>query len=501
MENKSETKKLKALLNENRDAILIKWENKSVQQYRSKLSRKNLFNFIEKYFEIFVHSIEKSSFEELETIFKDDGGSEIFQKLNLLDVTDILNKGRHVILDTIIENDKILFNNITLLSRIDELFCRLSSGFFALYQNAFKNKLLKEKQELQSKLELNQKFLENILYSTDVAIMTIDENERIAHWNKGAEEIFGYKESEVIGKPSSFLMPKEKKFFDELETIKKETSTKGFIKIYETERINKAGQRIPVELHVTKLWSSDGKFSRRTVVIKDTSEVKQLRQQISQNEKLAVLGQLAAGVAHEIGNPLTSISSIVQILARKLKDENTLKYLSNIKENIDRISKIVRQLVDFARTPNYETEPVQLNSVIEKALEIVKYDKRVKKVEFKTKLSSALPLIKIVPDQIIQVFVNILINALDAMDGKGTITVTSSYNGNFIFVEISDTGCGISEEILPQIFDPFFTTKEVGKGTGLGLSVSYGIVSKFGGDIEVSSKLNEGSTFKIKLPY
>jgi len=501
MENKRELTNLKKLIENNRKEILSEWEAQAAQRYRGKVSKKELSDFIDKYFKLFLNTVTGSDFSLFPKEFEGLENSNLLKKLSLLDVTDILNTGRHLILDSIIENDRQLFNNISLLSKIDGLFCKLSGRFFVIYQNMFQDRLLKEKQELESKLELNQKFLENILYSTDVAIMTIDENERIANWNKGAEEIFGYKESEVIGKPSSFLMPKEKKFFDELEKIKKETSNKGFIKIYETERISKTGKRIPVELHVTKLWSSDNKFSRRTVVIKDTSEVKQLRQQVSQSEKLAVLGQLAAGVAHEIGNPLTSISSIVQILARKISDENTLKFLSNIKENIDRISKIVRELVDFARTPDYQTEPVELNSIIIKALEIVKYDKRVKKVEFKTILEESLPSIKIVPDQILQVFVNILINALDAMEGEGTITVRSRLDLKHIIIEISDTGCGIEEEILPKIFDPFFTTKEVGKGTGLGLSVSYGIVSKFGGDIEVQSKVNKGSTFKIKLPY
>ncbi len=494
-------KELRNILNKNKDSILSEWKSRAEEQYGNKIKSNHLADFIAGYFRLFTRAIDNSNLSQLDEGFENLQKAPVLKNLNLLDITDILNKGRHVILDKIIENNELLFNNLTLLSKLDELFCKLSSRFFVHYQHSLQNALLKEKQDLESRLELNQKFLENILYSTDVAIMTIDENERIANWNKGAEEIFGYKESEVIGKPSSFLMPKEKKFLEELETIKKETSNKGFIKIYETERLNKAGKRIPVQLHVTKLWSSDGRFSRRTVVIKDTSEVKQLRQQISQSEKLAVLGQLAAGVAHEIGNPLTSISSIVQILERKINDETTLKFLSNIKENIDRISRIVRELVDFARTPNYQTEPVQLNSIVEKALEIVKYDKRVKKVEFRTKLNKSLPLIKIVPDQIIQVFVNILINALDAMDGKGTITVTTDYDSEQIFVEIEDTGCGISGEILPKIFDPFFTTKEVGKGTGLGLSVSYGIVSKFGGDIKVKSKVNEGSVFKIELPY
>jgi signal transduction histidine kinase len=143
---------------------------------------------------------------------------------------------------------------------------------------------------------------------------------------------------------------------------------------------------------------------------------------------------------------------------------------------------------------------IQITEIIKTALGIVKYDKRVKKVEFKTNLNENLPKIKIVPDQLLQVLVNTLINSLDAIEGNGTITVYSRYDNDNIYVEITDDGCGIEKDNIDKIFDPFFTTKEVGKGTGLGLSVSYGIVKKFNGDIIVDSKLNEYSRFTIKIP-
>lgn len=225
-----------------------------------------------------------------------------------------------------------------------------------------------------------------------------------------------------------------------------------------------------------------------------------LLQQVDQSEKLAVIGQLAAGVAHEIGNPLTSISSIVQLMQRRTKDAFLVEQLANVRSNIDRISKIVRELVDFSRPPGYEKSPVQINDVLRTALGIVRYDKRVRKVEFRTRLDDDLPLLNIIPDQILQVFINILFNALDAVDGEGLIEVSSLLTDEHINIIIKDSGCGMDSETLGKIFDPFFTTKEVGKGTGLGLSVSYGIVKKFMGDILVESRPKQGSTFTIKLP-
>ncbi|TSA30120.1 MAG: hypothetical protein D4R68_01240, partial [Ignavibacteriales bacterium] len=290
------------------------------------------------------------------------------------------------------------------------------------------------------------------------------------------------------------------KYVDELYRIQNEVKRNGQSLILETERKTKSGDIISVRLSVSRLPNKKNEYAGRSVIIKDHTEFKRLQAQIDQSEKLAVIGQIAAGVAHEIGNPLTSISSLVQILQRKSQDSFMNEQFVNIKENIDRITKIVRELVDFSRPPSYETSDQDVTDVIKTALGIVKYDKRVRKVNFETDLKKNLPNVNIAADQLLQVFVNILINALDAINGNGIITVKSNFDLKNIYIELSDDGCGMDEATLEKIFDPFFTTKEVGKGTGLGLSVSYGIIKKFNGEIKVKSKLNEGSTFTIALP-
>ncbi len=232
-----------------------------------------------------------------------------------------------------------------------------------------------------------------------------------------------------------------------------------------------------------------------------TKALREAQFQILHQEKMASLGIMAAGIAHEIGNPLTSISSMTQIIKRKIKDDQLAEYLNTILDNIERISKIVRELVDFSRPSSLEASWVNVNDVIRNAYGIVKYDKRAKAVEFRLDLAEALPSLFIVADQLLQVFLNILINALDALkEGKGLIAITSRQEDGHIVVTIEDNGIGIPEEHLSKIFEPFFTTKEVGHGTGLGLSVSYGIIKNFDGKIEVKSKVGEGSTFIIKLP-
>lgn len=232
-----------------------------------------------------------------------------------------------------------------------------------------------------------------------------------------------------------------------------------------------------------------------------TTELKEAQSQILHQEKMAALGLMAAGIAHEIGNPLTSISSMAQVIKRRTSDSHISEFLSNILKNIDRISRIVRELVDFSRPSGYTAAYVDINEVAKSAVGIVKYDRRSKYLNFALQLGQDIPKTFLVADHLLQVFINILINAVDALEGNDQeIIVKTSMNDTAIHIDIIDKGTGIPEDKLNQIFEPFYTTKEVGKGTGLGLSVSYGIIQKFKGEIKVTSKVGKGSTFTVILP-
>ena len=395
-------------------------------------------------------------------------------------------------------SEKLSAEDIKLLG---EKFEEISSEYIrAETGNAIKE-IRKEKDSIEKRLEINQQYLQNILHFSENAIAVIGKNEEFISWNESAERIFGYTKKEILGKKSSFLLPEGDKYKEELKSIISEVDKKGSSKIIDTERKTKDNEIIPVQLHVAKFPGKDNEYTGRTVVITDVREVRRLQQQVDQSEKLAVIGQLAAGVAHEIGNPLASISSLVQILQRRCGRDFQKIQLDNIKSNIDRIAKIVRELVDLSRPPSQDQVFTQISEVIKTALGIVKYDKRVKKVEFKTEFAEGLPSVKIVPDQLLQVFINMLINSLDAIGGEGIITVKTSMDDKNIIINIIDNGCGIAKENISKIFDPFYTTKEVGKGTGLGLSVSYGIIKKFNGNITVKSKVGEGCNFKIQIPF
>ena len=488
------------LLDDYYDLILANWSEKIDSNFGDRLSIAQIKTFVEASLKTLTQVVETSKYLSADQYLIDSYLLFSKSNLNLLEVSQVYSLGRFALLHNIDKSSDFEYDPIIIIGFIDEIIEQVFARYSLLYQSAQTKELVQDRNRLARKLEMNQRYLKTILHKSDTAIAVIDKNEKFVSWNKGAEKIFGYTEEEVIGQTSTFLLPRTEKYMEELDYIKREVSLTGDVKILETERITKFGKPIPVQLTVAQLPSNDGQSDGRTVIIHDRSQVKQLQQQIDQSEKLAVIGQLAAGVAHEIGNPLASISSLVQLMQRKNEDENLGNQLKTIRENIDRISKIVRELVDFSRPPGEDKELLPITDVLKTSVGIVKYDKRVKNVEFVTNLDSDLPLINVVPDQLLQVFVNILINSLDAIAGEGKIEVKSYLDNNSVCIDIKDNGCGMEHEIVNKIFDPFFTTKDVGKGTGLGLSVSYGIIKKLNGNITVKSKVDEGSVFTIKLP-
>jgi len=492
-------KLLSELIKKHFVAITENWKAQLIKT-GNKLTETQIYTFVENSLDTILDVMETGDYSSADQYLIDIYTLFSNSNLNLLEISQLFNNGRFALLNCIENNKAENSDPVILLGYFDELIEKIYARYGMLHQETKMKELEGDRDRLASKLELNNQYLKNILHTSDQAIMMVDGKEIFISWNKGAEKIFGYSESEVIGKPSSLLLPEGEKYVDELYRIQNEVKRNGQSLILETERKTKSGDIINVRLSVSSLPNKNNEYAGRSIIIKDHTEFRRLQAQIDQSEKLAVIGQIAAGVAHEIGNPLTSISSLVQILQRKSQDSFMNEQFVNIKENIDRITKIVRELVDFSRPPSYETSDQDVTDVIKTALGIVKYDKRVRKVNFETDLKKTLPNVNIAADQLLQVFVNILINALDAINGNGVIIVKSNYDSKNIYIELCDDGCGMDETTLEKIFDPFFTTKEVGKGTGLGLSVSYGIIKRFNGEIKVKSKLNEGSTFTIVLP-
>ncbi len=227
------------------------------------------------------------------------------------------------------------------------------------------------------------------------------------------------------------------------------------------------------------------------------------QEMLVQAHKLKAVGTLTAGVAHELNNPINNImltAAILQEDYRSLSDEERLDMAKDLVDQAQRSQKIVRNLLDFARESEMKTELFQVRDLIEEVLRLTTNQMKIAKVKLKCRFADNLPAIHGDKTQLNQVFLNIVLNAVDAMPKGGVLTIATGINQEYLKVEVSDSGVGIPEHILGSVFDPFFTTKATGKGTGLGLSVSLGIVRKHGGDIQVKSRLNEGTTFTVLLP-
>ena len=241
----------------------------------------------------------------------------------------------------------------------------------------------------------------------------------------------------------------------------------------------------------------------RSVKQRDEQLRKQAQEEIMKSERLAMVGQLAAGVAHEINNPLGGILLFSRLLLQKVPPEGIMRdNLERIERDAKRCQNIVQGLLDFARQREPRIEMLELNDVLERTVDLFEDQPLFHNIEIVKQYQADLPVISADPAQIQQVFVNIIMNAVDAMDGKGTLTIStkSGDRDNYVEVSFTDTGRGISSDELAHVFEPFFTTKMVGRGTGLGLSISYGIIQQHGGTIKVSSQVGQGSTFLVILP-
>ncbi len=352
-------------------------------------------------------------------------------------------------------------------------------------------------EEKQKELDLLR--FSNVVHYTVNPIQITDADGRMVYVNPAFEKASGYTKEELIGLNPNILSSGKygKEFWKSVwDTIKGGNVWNG-----EIENRKKGGEPFYTQLLISPIIDTEEKVVGFLGSHRDITKQKQLEQQLMHSQKMESIGTLAAGIAHEVGNPLTSISSIVQVLYRTTQDEFFRNKLGLVQSQVHRITKIIRDLVDFSRPSNYQLQPTDVVKVVTDAVEIVKMGKKAKEVEFVTRVREKIPLLSLVPDQISQVFINILLNAVDAMDGKtGKVETVIDRQDATVSVKITDNGCGIAPEHLQKIFTPFFTTKRVGEGTGLGLWVSYGIMESFGGDITVESQRGQGTTFSVVLP-
>ncbi|MBW1920718.1 MAG: PAS domain S-box protein [Deltaproteobacteria bacterium] len=363
---------------------------------------------------------------------------------------------------------------------------------------------------LEKELRETKEFLEKIIHSSASAIMAADRKGNILLMNHTAEELFGYTFDEIEKAtsiegiyPPGVAKEIMKKLRDEKHGGKgKLPSTKVTI-------INKEGEEIPVEMTAAIIYEGDEEIATMGIYndlrekLAVEKKLKETEAQLAQSEKMASMGQLAAGVAHEINNPLTGILFYANLALESIEEGNPLaEDLKCIIEDVHRCKGIVKNLLAYSRQSTPSKDIFQLNSLVEQALKLIHDQKLFGKVTIKKEFSNEMMLIHADKNQLVQVVINLVMNAGDAMNGEGTLTLRTYRDkpNKKAYLEVSDTGRGIPEENLSKIFDPFFTTKEQGKGTGLGLSTSYGIIQENGGSISVKETGPEGTTFLVELP-
>jgi len=357
-------------------------------------------------------------------------------------------------------------------------------------------------EEKVKEIEL-QKFF-NIVESSLNPIQITDLHGKMIYVNPAFVKSSGFSEEELIGKnPRIFGSGKlNKKFWDKMW----QTISSGKVWFGEIEDRRKNGEPFYTQLLISPIFDKDEKVNGYFGIHRDLSEKRTLEKQLIHTQKMESIGTLAAGIAHEVGNPLASISALVQVAQRSTEDAFIKEKLNLVKSQVTRISKIIRDLVDFSRPSDFELQRVNINECLKEAIEITKVGTKSKTIDFNVKLSDDVPNLPLVADQLEQVFVNILLNAVDAINEvkdekkEKRISIESALSEDEAIIIFTDTGSGINKENINKIFEPFFTTKSQGKGTGLGLWVSYGIIKSFQGNLEVKSNTGLGTTFTIKLP-
>jgi PAS domain S-box-containing protein len=315
----------------------------------------------------------------------------------------------------------------------------------------------------------------------------------------GCETMLGWEKKDIIFKHVSILHDPDPAVFN-LAFILEQIRLFGKYET-ETELITKGGEAIPVILTANQFLDSTGKLTGYVFITKDMTERKKLEYQIFQAEKLAALGQLSAGLAHEINNPLFVISGRLEMLKQEESSQKVKDNLTLINDQAERIRKLVDMILKFSRKTTAVLEPININKAIDLVLPLVTYNKLPSaKVEIVKNFAENMPEVKGDLQQLQEVFLNLLINAYQSMPNGGVIKITTSnFENLYVQIQISDTGVGIPAHHLKNIFMPFFSTKDT--GLGLGLSICHNIIKNHNGSIELASQVNKGSTFTIKLPF
>jgi two-component system, sporulation sensor kinase E len=360
---------------------------------------------------------------------------------------------------------------------------------------------LTEIRQLEDELARKNRFMANILRDSADAIITMDPDDVVTSWNRGAESIFGYLANEIIGKSVDIIVPPDLREARELESIARKFRAQGAVRSHQTERITKDGRRIQVIFTRTAILDDSGKVIGSSSVVKDVTSFRSLERQLADAEHLATMGELSAGLAHEIKNPLAGIKGAIDVIRDSLPATDIHReVLGDVLHEVNRIDRIVRDLLSYAKPKPPSHSSIQLPALVQRIVAIARSAPKHHAIPIEVKQPAPVPDFTGDETQIEQVLMNLLLNAQNAMTSGGQIEVELDYEkeSKTIRMEVRDNGPGIPEEIRKKIFQPFFTTRT--DGTGLGLATCLKSVQYHGGSIEMRSKLGMGTAFVVTIP-
>jgi two-component system NtrC family sensor kinase len=351
-----------------------------------------------------------------------------------------------------------------------------------------------------SEIERLRQFSDSVVESLSDGLVVVDLDDRVLRWNRRMETLVGADRQQVLGRDLLDLFSRP--FVESLQAARREAPA-GATMYRVPLDTGAGGDRKPllVNTAIAPFQTAEGVQAGWIIVIEDVTDRANLEEQLRLSEKMAAIGLLAAGVAHEVNTPLTGISSFTQMLLDRAEPEHPdTQLLEKIEQQTFRAAKIVNSLLNLSRPSGGETRVIDLNAAVSDVLALLEHQFRTHRVQVRRHLEGPAVLVRGVEYKLQQVFLNLFLNARDAMPRGGWLSVTTAVSGDEALVEVADTGIGIPSEHLARIYDPFFTTKAEGRGTGLGLSVTYGIVQEHGGTLTCESDPQQGTRFRLVLP-
>jgi two-component system sensor histidine kinase HydH len=338
-------------------------------------------------------------------------------------------------------------------------------------------------------------FSDNVVENIPIGLIALDVQQRIASFNHTAESVLQLSYREAMGMEAEQILPPE------LCTELKCPEIEDQVIEKEIDCTVRDGSIVPLEISASLLEDENKSFLGYVILFKDLTEVRSLRTEIERNRRLASVGRLAAGVAHEIRNPLSSIKGFATYFKERYKNAPEDQQTANIMiQEVDRLNRVVGQLLEFARPVNVKPKSTDLDTLVNESVKLIERQATEKKITIKTSNSTRVEKIRIDSDRVNQVLLNLYLNAIESMEADGELNIDLFYNGETkeIEISVSDSGCGIPKNDQAKIFDPYFTTKA--SGTGLGLAIAHNIVEAMGGTIKVKSNPGKGTIFTITIP-